>query len=137
MRAQLSDSLWTVFKISLMQNKTETWEDKHVKKIRCIEAHGCLKGNCIIKKSIPQQLCPCMSFSQLSQSETLSPPVIIYYLYNHRERPCGSCKFQELSEPCTFPLVFESSEPHFFSGRKRFQFKKKQLYNNPGLTENQ
>lgn len=32
MRAQLSDSLWTVFEISLMQNKTETWEDKHVKK---------------------------------------------------------------------------------------------------------
>lgn len=69
---------------------------------------------------VPERL----SVSLANQRVFPPTPVIIYYLYNHRERPCGSCKFQELSEPCTFHLVLESSKPPFYLGEKGFNSKR-------------
>lgn len=89
-----------------------------------MEVHECLKGNCIIRNPTPEWVMTHNSCVPAQLSVSLAryspPPVIIYYLYNHREGPRGSCKFQLLSEPCTFHLVFESSEPHLCLGEKGF-----------------
>lgn len=53
MKVQFSDSWWTVIEITLLQRKTEAWEDKHVKKKK-LEEQGCFKGSCVIKKPTPE-----------------------------------------------------------------------------------
>lgn len=111
------------FHQSLMGEPMNSWNSS--------QAHGRLKGKTAVSTLawVTQKLHAWIPLCNLQTAplKSLFSLIVLYYLPNHRKKPCECCKFLELPELHKFPVSFPSLLPRLFSIREFNQ--RKQLHN--------